>query len=108
MWTVQNVMTLVVAIAGPLVAVGVFLQRLNHLTKEVAQLQEAIQQLKDSRYRQGKRLGRVEGWISASDGISAGHPPPLHSSRHDTRGVPVIAPKQDSGSDEEPEETGNG
>jgi hypothetical protein len=97
MWTYQTVIALLAAIGGPMVAVGVFLQRINHMARELEKLAAMVTELRESRYRQGKRLGRVEGWISASDGIQEGRPPPLHSTRHDTRGLPIVVPKEDSG-----------
>ncbi len=98
-WTTQNVIALVVAICGAAISLGIFLQKVTQLTNEVTKLNVALKEIRESRYRQGKRLGRLEGWIAAADGIAEGKPPALQSPRHDTRGIPFSrsAEQHDSG-----------
>ncbi len=107
MWTPQNVIALVVAIGGAAVSLGIFMQKVNQLHNEVVKLNAALKEMRESRYRQGKRLGRLEGWIAAADGIAEGKPPPLASHRHDTRGIPIGRPvEHDSGTVDDDEKEG--
>ena len=111
MWTVQNVIALVVAISGAAVSIGIFLQKVAHLTAEVAKLDATVKELRrtldKTKYSQGTRLGEIERWIAATMGIADGRPPRL-APRHETRGVPVppLLPREDS--TEHDEEGGGG
>lgn len=111
MWTSANVIALVVAIGGAMVSLGVFLQKVNRLELDLAKLTARVEDLKEalseSRTKQGRRLGRIEGWITGSEALAEGKPAPLTSSRHDTRGVP-LTPLPPEGSDDESTETEGG
>lgn len=114
-WTAANVIALAVAICGAAVSIGVLLQKVTQLQLELAKLEGKVEAalgrlgircddlkeaIEETRTRQGRRLGRIEGWINGSEAMREGRPPSLQSARHDTRGIPIPLPGQDSEKEE--------